>query len=552
MNEAVYKEAAALVAKGIPVIPVWGVNLDGSCTCPRGKECAAIGKHPVSSSWQTSPITDESDLDRHFADVDSPRNVGILLGPTGGVIDVEHDCERGEATAERLGLPRSGTASFRSSRSRHYLFKFSQGLPSKAVLPDVEGLEVRIGNAGRGAQSVAPASTHKSGAVYSWVPGCSIHECDILPAPQILLDLISSVASSGESNATDLTVVEEPVTAGGRHDAVRRLTCRLAMLLGDREASSVEQNTVYAAASAINQTRCKPPLEDAEVRQLVASSFTAVRKYREENQTLSNVEVENKFSSRWQEVDAGGDMAVVTRSDFENTLVSTGLRLTDEGWKPGRWTMTIYNGTPKVYQLNIPYVTNESGRVEEKVAAIELASADFQRPDVVAAAIMEGATKLDVNPMPGSFAKIWLGSPPKKNDPGVTGLKTLLLNAADVREPDIGDVSYASFARSFLQALQAAVGEPLEHPDREGLPVSVDGVGIVFKWTAVVDVVLGSGSGNYSKEDSRAFKKAIRNRLGEDVMRNIKISPTGDAKRLRYQYFTEAAFEQLENFVDSL
>ena len=551
MNEAVYAEAAALVSKGIPVIAVWGVNDDGSCACPKGKTCPAIGKHPVSASWQTSPITDEEDLDAHFVDVDSPRNVGILLGQTGGVIDVEHDTAEGEATAERLGLPGYGTASFRSSRSRHYLFRFVPGLPAKAVLPDVNGLEVRIGNAGRGAQSVAPASTHKSGVVYEWISGCSIHECDILPPPRALLDMIANSVASSESSATDLTVVEEPVTAGGRHDAVRRLTCRLAMLLGEREATPGEQNTVYAAACAINETRCKPPLEGAEVRQLVASSFSAVRKYREENQTLTDSQVESKFTARWQEVDAGCDENVVTRSDYENTLVSTGLRLTAEGWKPGRWSMTIYTGSPKTYQLKIPYLTREDERVVEKSALVNLTAPDLQRPDVVAAAILGGTGTLDVNPMPGSFAKIWLGTAPKRNNPGVVGLKTLLINSATTREAGVGGTSYAIFARGFIQALQACLEDALEAPDREGFPVLVEGVGVVFKWTAVVNAVMAAGSGNLSKEDPLDFKRAFEERFGQDAMRDIRLSPGGE-KRLRYQYFPLDAFDRLESFVDGL
>ena len=71
MNDAAYEQGAALIAKSVPVIVVWGVNDDGSCACPRGSECTAAGKHPVGAGWQNQAITDESDLYDAIGDVDA-------------------------------------------------------------------------------------------------------------------------------------------------------------------------------------------------------------------------------------------------------------------------------------------------------------------------------------------------------------------------------------------------------------------------------------------------------------------------------------------------
>jgi hypothetical protein len=115
------RAALEYAALGWHVLPVHGIQPDGSCTCgdrhDGGRE-RTRGKHPVGRAWQTEATTDEEEIGGWWEK--SPLlNVGCLLGPTSGVIDVEYDTAEGEATVNRLcaGII---TPSYRSGRSSLY------------------------------------------------------------------------------------------------------------------------------------------------------------------------------------------------------------------------------------------------------------------------------------------------------------------------------------------------------------------------------------------------------------------------------------------------
>ena len=159
------KTASVLLPLGIPCIRVWGVT-NNVCRCPKGADCPSPGKHPIGGAWQNNPIASADQ-------VQPGDNLGVLLGPNSGVVDIEFDDPAGEARARELGLFESETVSFTSGKSRHWLFRYDPDLPQKAVVPSkmTGSLEIRIGAEG-GAQSVLPGSTHASGKQYAWVEGC--------------------------------------------------------------------------------------------------------------------------------------------------------------------------------------------------------------------------------------------------------------------------------------------------------------------------------------------------------------------------------------------
>lgn len=146
-----------------------------------GAACVRVtrgGKRPIGNAWQT--------LASCTADVISGwmnggYNVGILLG-FGGIIDIEHDDERGRETIRRLGLADVRTPTYTSGRGSHRLFRLSDPLPA-CGWKVIDGMEVRIG--GKPAQSVLPPSVHPSGMAYRWT--ISPVECE--PAAITLADL---------------------------------------------------------------------------------------------------------------------------------------------------------------------------------------------------------------------------------------------------------------------------------------------------------------------------------------------------------------------------
>jgi hypothetical protein len=150
--------------------------LDSGCLIIR---VASREKRPLGSGWQHK-ATDNHDTVASW--LRSGSNIGILLGPMSGVVDVEYDTPEGREQLSDFGLLDSPTPTWRSSRGEHRLFHWEPWMPETAVV-HAESLEVRIG--GRAAQSVLPPSIHPDGVAYEWV--VSPADCPIAAFPAQLL-----------------------------------------------------------------------------------------------------------------------------------------------------------------------------------------------------------------------------------------------------------------------------------------------------------------------------------------------------------------------------
>jgi hypothetical protein len=96
---AIYKEAAAVIAVGGRVTKLHGITADGYCTCGKeghhinGKVNSQCGKHPSGGDgWQHRVARAEEDLEEWITQYERdgiPFNIGLLLGPSTGIIDIE-------------------------------------------------------------------------------------------------------------------------------------------------------------------------------------------------------------------------------------------------------------------------------------------------------------------------------------------------------------------------------------------------------------------------------------------------------------------------------
>jgi len=120
-------------------------------------------KRPLGAQW---PALATDDLDTVAAWLRAGANVGLLLGPATGIIDIETDTPEGLETVRAFGLDQIHTPIWRSSRGEHRLFVWHPAVPETAWRT-VAGAEVRIG--WRPAQSVLPPSVHPTGAAYEWL-----------------------------------------------------------------------------------------------------------------------------------------------------------------------------------------------------------------------------------------------------------------------------------------------------------------------------------------------------------------------------------------------
>lgn len=136
-------------------------------------------KRPLGSAWQTRSTDSPEDVAGWLR---AGYNVGLLLGPTSGVVDVEFDNPAGLEQLAAFGITDIRTPTWRSARGEHRLFRWELWHPLTAVA-HVDDLEVRIG--GRSAQSVLPPSIHPDGQPYEWI--VRPQDCPIASFPAQLL-----------------------------------------------------------------------------------------------------------------------------------------------------------------------------------------------------------------------------------------------------------------------------------------------------------------------------------------------------------------------------
>jgi hypothetical protein len=101
--QEVFQSAAAVAGKGWKIVKLHGVKDDATCTCHKGSECPTPGKHPAGGAdWQSRATSDEDQISDWFDYSDENEshrvNVGVRLGKTSGIIDVEVDGPEAEET----------------------------------------------------------------------------------------------------------------------------------------------------------------------------------------------------------------------------------------------------------------------------------------------------------------------------------------------------------------------------------------------------------------------------------------------------------------------
>jgi hypothetical protein len=133
-------------------------------------------KRPTVEGWQRLRVTGET-VARYFNG--DAQNIGVLLGEaSGGLTDVDLDCPQAILAAPFF-LPPTRRFGRASKRFSHWLYvtdlskTMSKATEKFQDSNDKDGLmlEVRIGAADKGAQTVFPGSTHTSGEAIDWENG---------------------------------------------------------------------------------------------------------------------------------------------------------------------------------------------------------------------------------------------------------------------------------------------------------------------------------------------------------------------------------------------
>jgi hypothetical protein len=214
-------------------------------------------------------------------------NIGIVTGEISNLIVLDVDPKHGgDAALERLERkygPLSATVEAATGGGgRHLYFAHPGGLiRNRAGL--AQGIDLR----GDGGYIVAPPSIHPSGRLYEWVPGRTPDEIPLAPLPRWLMAPIQG-PRIGRSLSDWRQLVRAGVTEGRRNSSVASLTGHLLW-------HGVDPDVALELLLAWNRMRCRPPLEDAEVAQVVAS----IAKLHDAESALEQEQIgPDKFGSR--------------------------------------------------------------------------------------------------------------------------------------------------------------------------------------------------------------------------------------------------------------
>ena len=190
-------------------------------------------------------------------------NVGIVTGAVSGLVvldvDVHHRGMDSLAMLEKEHGLLPVTLEARTGGGGRHLYFRHPGRP----IANRAGLRPGIDLRGDGGCVVAPPSVHSSGQLYAWVESCSPGEVAPAPLPGWILGM-ADAAHKGHPLAHWRELVRT-----GVHEGQRNAT--LASLSGHLLARDVDPEVVLELLLAWNRVRCRPPLDDAEVAQVVSN-----------------------------------------------------------------------------------------------------------------------------------------------------------------------------------------------------------------------------------------------------------------------------------------
>lgn len=493
-NDEMFKAGASLAQKDVPVVRLYGVSRDGACECSKGRDCPNPGKHPVGFNWQHHATTDENVIESWFADEpEVTPNLGVILGERSGIIDVEGDTPEAEAASKKWGLDQIDTPAFRSPRGIHRLFAREPGLPDVAVVK-VDGIEVRLGGGGKAAQTVLPPSWHADGFAREWLPGRSPEECELQPLPRAFRDAVIAAAGAKTGggvarNARAATAVGRVFHEGeGRHEYLHGEALSLASSTRDLQSQAI-LDRIHTIVLSLNQTQCKPPYPDHEVRRCTNDAIAFIRARRAEE------------DRPWEKM--GLERNAERPREYE----------------PGSWRLTIFHGDPVEYV--IAGVMSPTGGS----MSVHLTTDEFMCPSKAAKKILATTTDVDpTNPTSEAWARLWKGyslQDGEGNRREVKGLKAKLLGACEHEHPPAEYKRHALLAAwllDYLRRFKKPVSDEATEPSPTGSPKWLNHGGrvvLAFRYEDAWSKAAEQAGGHVTSGETREMSRRIRKITGE-------------------------------------
>lgn len=502
--DAMFQSVAACAALGWKIVRLWGVRNDASCTCGRA-DCPTPGKHPAGGSgWQHRATDNEEEIARWFDAAregeNSRCNVGIRLGATSGVIDVEFDSPEAEEVLKSYGLHLIDTPAYSSGRGVHRLFQHEEWMPNSAVVK-VNGLEVRIGGGEMASQSVIPPSWHKTAKQYMWLPGKSPEEVSPARLPDEFREAVlasSTKQGSGViAQSRDALRADEKVGEGGRHAFLVGIASKHASRI--RDFTDNERLELIEILLSVNDRKCNPPKGRSEIVKIATDQFAYYRDKKIERRARRPYEV---YGLEWN--------------------------AEDRCWEPGSWSMTVVHSDPRIYKLRIPNERDKS----LPPYVITLDSKQFQNGSFASNRILEVTGRVNMNdPSPKRWATVWVGETERDENGNwthVRGLSARLLEDSDDEYPPPEQramCSNLSILLAYLSDFAKVESADNDNPNASGLPkwLMRDGQWELWlQWHATVNAAWKrAGLQAPSVAEKNAILASIRHAMSPNEIRTV-------------------------------
>jgi DNA-binding MarR family transcriptional regulator len=258
-------EVLLMAEEGWQLYPIYGVDADGVCACPKGATCPNPGKHPTTPHGFNDASSDPERIADMFARWPG-ENVGLKTGRASGTVIIDVDPRNGgmetlgRLQAEHGYLPptrlhATGGGGF------HYVLGYPEGVkavPSRTIGP---GVEVKADGAG----VVLPPSIHASGGRYE-----VLINAPLAPLPSWVVEIARElrVLAGGAEQPTECRFkLPEHIyeTASPRNRTLFDYGCSV-------RAHGWDHPAILAELRRVNAERCIPPMSDYEVQKIARSA----------------------------------------------------------------------------------------------------------------------------------------------------------------------------------------------------------------------------------------------------------------------------------------
>lgn len=499
--DEMFRHCALYLQKGLKIVRVEGIWPSGYCTCgnkshhvnPETFEkttgARKCGKHPVGDEWAHKYARSEDDIEQWLSD-GKPFNVGVILGPDGGIIDNEDDDPAGAAYRELLGISNLETPTWTSGKSTHQASTWHPSLLAvKKQKVVISGLEIRIG-CGKMTQSVLPPSWHWSGVQYKWKPGFTLDDIPIAETPKSLL---LALVNEHDGKPT-YVAAEEPARnllfgtvkdGEGRHFKMLRWMW-LKFMKTDNPLESRTSEEMLQELQDTNKCRLVPPKDEDEIVEMFNTTKESFRRRletgwrpRPEDRTDDAIDrVVRQIMSGKED----GPPPVCGLAQFGLEPYAVG-KMT--AYRPVSWRIEMVKSDPPEIVLCVPAWENTPCR-----GRVSLTMDDYRSAQKVASAVFTATQRVMLDANPSMWRRVWHGSEPSKKTEGaeVAGLAQLLMEkkmAADDLPAGVSSLRYAVVSGWLLEAFRKATSpkdEEKPEPNESGRPCRMGDGSLWFKW----------------------------------------------------------------------